>query len=186
MIPSSVTIGGMGKEELRSALRRHGAQLNAAAETLFEDRRFTTLGRSAIVEIVARSVAELGFVEGATYDGLVARARELGLAECPLELGPHLRMQFPDQPDAADGKPLTHGRAPPGSLTVASPALDDTDATPKGFYLRRVDGVSWLRGYRSWSGHVWSPGDVLVFAKGAVTRREGPADERRARAGRVR
>ena len=93
---------------------------------------------------------------------LVSRALASGLGECPLELGPHLRLQFSDQPEAPD-LPTAH-RAPPGSLTVASRPLDDGDESPQGFYLRRVGGVSWLRGYRSWAGHVWSPGDVLVFS----------------------
>ena len=156
----------MSRSELLAALREHNIQLNQYAEALFDDRRFTTLRRQHVVEIVALSVAELGFGEGATYGQIIARALESGWVECPLELGPHLRMQFPDQPDGADGKPLTHGRAPPGSITVASPPLDDSDETAKGFYLRRVESVLWLRGYRSWSGHIWGPEDVFVFSKG--------------------
>ena len=164
-IPNAVRIGGMSKSELLRALRERNVQFNNAAEALFEDRRFTTLGRQHLIEIAALSVAELGFGEGATYGQLIARALESGLIECPLEIGPHLRLQFLDQPDGADGMPLTHGRAPPGSITVASPPLDDTDETPKGFYLRRVDGALSLRGYWSWSGHIWSPEDVLVFSR---------------------
>ena len=45
------------------------------------------------------------------------------------------------------------------------PPLDDTDETPKGFYLRRIDGVPWLRGYWSWPGHLWSPEDRRLFAR---------------------
>jgi hypothetical protein len=161
----------MGKSELLAALREHDVRLNQAAEALFEDPRFTTLGGRHVVEIAALSVAELGFGEGATYGQLVARALESELVECPLELGPHLRMQFRDQPDSTDGKPLTHGRAPPGSITVASSPLDDRDETAKGFYLRRVDGVSWLRGYWSWPGHLWSPQDVVVFSRRCVAER---------------
>jgi hypothetical protein len=164
-LPIAVSIGGLSKSELLASLRERGVQLNRAAEALFEDPRFTTLGRRQVVEIAAVSVGELGFGEGATYGRLVARALESGLVECPLELGPHLRIQFPNQPDGADGKPMTHGRAPPGSITVASSPLDDSDETPKGFYLRRVDAVAWLRGYWSWPGHVWSPEDVLVFCR---------------------
>jgi len=165
-MPSAVRIGGMSKSELLRALREHNVRFNNAAETLFEDRRFTTFDRQHLIEIAALSVAELGFGEGATYGQLIARALESGLIECPLEIGPHLRLQFMDQLDGADGMPLTHGRAPPGSITVASAPLDDTDDTPKGFYLRRVDGALWLRGYWSWSGHIWSPEDILVFSKG--------------------
>lgn len=165
LLPSTVEIGGMSQSQLLGALRELGVQLNQAAEVLFEDPRFTTLGRRHHVEIAAVSVAGLGFGDGATYERLVARACEAGLLECPLELGAHLRRQFVDQPDSADGRPLTHGRAPPGSITVASSLLDDRDDTPKGFYLRRVEGVLWLRGYRSWRGHVWGPEDVFVFSK---------------------
>jgi hypothetical protein len=146
---SAVSIGGIVRSELLSVLRERNVQLNEAAEALFQDHRFTTLARQHVVEVAALSVAELGFGEGASYWQLVARALELGLTECPLELGPHLRLQFLAQPDGADGTPLTHGRAPPGSITVASSPLDEGDETAKGFYLRRVDAVLWLRGY--WS-----------------------------------
>jgi hypothetical protein len=168
LIPSAVSIGGIDRSELLSVLRERNVQLNEAAETLFRDHRFTTLARRHVVEITALSVADLGFGEGATYGQVIARALELGLTECPLELGPHLRIQFLDQPDGADGMPLTHGRAPPGSITVASPPLDDGDETAKGFYLRRVDAVLWLRGYWSWSGHIWSPEDVFMFSRGTA------------------
>ena len=164
-IPGAVRVGGVAKPELLNALRTHKVQLNQAAEALFEDLRLTTFDQHRLIEIVPLSVADLGFGDGATYAQLTARARDSGLVECPLELGPHLRVQFLDQPEGAAGAPSTHGRAPAASITVASSPLDERDETPKGFYLRRVDGVLCLRGYWSWAGHVWGPGDVLVFAR---------------------
>jgi hypothetical protein len=122
--------------------------------------------QSKVIQIVVLSVADLGFEEGATYEQLTARALESGLVESPLELGPHLRVQFPNQAESSVGSAATQHRAPPGSITVASPPLDNSDQTPKGFYLRRIDGVLWLRGYWSWPGHIWSPEDVLVFSRG--------------------
>src|SRR5512141_2090968 len=89
LTPSAVKIGGIGRPELLAVLREQNVQLNEAAEALFQDDRFTTLARQRVVEIAALSVAELGFGEGATYGQLIARALELGLTECPLELGPH-------------------------------------------------------------------------------------------------
>ena len=157
-------MGGVEKQELLQRLRARGVQLNRAADRLFEDGRFVLLGQSRLVEIAAVSVAELGFPQGATYGQLTARALESGMVECPLELGPHLRLQFLDQPEGSVGQPATRHRAPSGAITVASPALDDREDTPKGFYLRRIDGALWLRGYWSWSGHVWTPEDLLVFA----------------------
>jgi len=165
-LPNTVRIGGVGKRDLLQALGAHNVQLNRAADMLFEDPRFVPLGHNQVIEIATLSVAELGFgAEGATYGQLTARALESRLAECPLELGPHLRMQFLDQPEGAAGLPATRGRVPPGAITVASLPLDERDETPKGFYLRRIDGVLWLRGYWSWPGHIWNPEDVLIFAR---------------------
>lgn len=166
LVPNALRIGGMDKSDLVRALRERNVQLNQAAEALFEDDRFTTRIRSAVIEIACRSVADLGFGRGATYDQLIARALRSGLVECPLELGPHLRLQLPGQPEGSEGSPATAHRAPPGSITVASPPLDDRDETPKGFYLQRIDGVLWLRGYWSSPDHVWRPEDLLVFARG--------------------
>jgi hypothetical protein len=185
-MPNSVSIGGMSKPALLARLREHSVQLNDAAEALFEDRRFTTVGRQRVVEIAVLSVAEFGFDEGATYGEIVAAALESGWIECPLELGPHLRMQFLDQPDGAEGTPFTGGRAPPGSIVVASSPLDDSDEVPKGFYLRCVDNVLWLRGYWSSPRHILSPGDVLVFSKGSTAQQAAAAEVRRARGGQVR
>lgn len=154
----------MDKAALAEALRAHGVQLNKAAQALFDDPRFALLRESKDIDVAFASVAALGFEEGATYDQLTARALTSGLVECPLELGPHLRLQFLDQPEGFVGVPATQHRAPPGSISVASRPLDDRDETPKGFYLRRIDGVLWLRGYWSWPGHIWSPEDVLVFS----------------------
>jgi hypothetical protein len=111
MMPKAVRVGGMSKSSLLRALREHGVETNGSADALFEDSRFTTLDQRQLVEIAALSVAVLGFGEGATYGHLVARAVESGLIECPLETGPHLRLQYLSQPDCADGLPLTRGRA---------------------------------------------------------------------------
>jgi hypothetical protein len=167
LLPTSVHIGAMDKRELLRTLRERGVQFNRSAEVLFEDPRFTTLSERKTIEIAAVCVGALGFEGGATYEQLTARALQSGLLECPLELGPRLRLPFLHQPESPPGFPVTRklGSAPPNSVTVASIPLDDRDETPKGFYLRKVDGVLWLRGYRSWPGHVWSPDDTFVFSR---------------------
>jgi hypothetical protein len=167
LLPRSVRVGGMDKRELVRRLRERGVQFNQAAEALFEDERFATLGECQVIEIESVSVCALGFQAGATYEQLTARAFDLGLVECPLELGPQLRLHFVNQPEGPADYPVTRkeGRAPPGSIAVASTPLDDCEETPKGFYLRRVEGVDWLRAYWSWPGHILSPEDVLVFSR---------------------
>ena len=156
----------MTKSELLSQLESARVRLNEAAQVLFADDRFTTSPASSLVEIVELSVANLGFGSGgATFDQIVAQATAVGLSLCPLELGPHFRLQYADQPEGSLGKPASQHRAPPGSITVASGLLANDDDTPKGLYLRRIEGVLWLRGYRSWPGHVWSPDDVFAFSR---------------------
>lgn len=158
-------IGGVPKVELLSRLQGAGVLLNDAAQALFADARFTTSSVSSLVETIQVSVAALGFPDGATFAMVVKRAATNGLLLCPLELGPHLRLQFTDQPEGSLGQLASKHCAPPGSLTLASAAVSEDDETPKGFYLRRIEGDLWLRGYQSWPGHNWSPQDVFVFVR---------------------
>jgi hypothetical protein len=51
------------------------------------------------VDLVVVSIAELGFKNGAYPKQIYARAKELGLQPCPAEVGPQLRLQYPEQPN---------------------------------------------------------------------------------------
>jgi hypothetical protein len=145
-MPATLRIGGGSKPELRQALHQHHVGLNKAADTLFDDPRFTTPGRWTEIQIAAVSLSDLGFMNGATYNQVIARAHDVGLAECPLDTAPHLRIAFRNQPEGSIETAPTPHQAPPGSITVASAPLDDRDETPKGFYLRCVEGavVAWV------------------------------------------
>ena len=160
-----VSYGGMPKEALLQRLRDSGVELNELAHALFADARFTTSLVPTEVQVAEVSPASLGFHAGASFEQLIEGAAAAGLGLCPLELGPHLRLALLDQLEGAAGRQPTQGCAPHGSITVASRPLDADEEVPKGFYLRRIEGTLWLRGYRSWSGHLWSPGDVLAFIK---------------------
>jgi len=160
-----VHVGDATKAELLSRLQTAGVQLNPFAQALFANPRFVTALTPSSLPTVEISVGDLDLPEGGTYDLVFQRALSLGLSPCPLEVGPCLRLQLLDQSDDPLGQPSSHGRAPPGSITVASQPISDNDDEPRGFYLRRVGGVLWLRGYRSWSGHILSPEDRLVFCQ---------------------
>lgn len=158
-----IRIGGASKSTVMSQLQLAGVQLNDAARALFVDDRFTTSTVSSLVEIAELSVGSFGHRNGTTYEQIVEDAAVVGLSLCPLELGPHFRLQYTDQPEGFIGQPASRHRAPPGSVTVASAPVAEDEDTPKGFYLRRIEGALWLRGYRSWPGHVYSPEDRFVF-----------------------
>lgn len=159
-----IRIGGETKAELVDRLAAAKVRVNAAADLLFADDRFKTLQHPTNVEFVQVSVADIGFPRGGTIAQVIEAAATLGLTVCPLELAPHLRLTLLDQEEGAMGFSPTQHRAPPGSITVVSAPLSEDSDTPKGFYLRRITGDLWLRGYTSWPGHVWAPEDVLIFA----------------------
>ncbi len=165
----------MAKSELLAELRRSGIQINAAGLLLFDHPGFTTATAVSTISTIECSVGDLGFTNGATIEEIHRRGAGLGLSLCPLELGPHLRLQFLEQPEGASGHPPSSHRAPPGAVTIASACLTDDDDTPKGFYLRNIHGTLWLRGYRSGPGHTWSSADRFVFCDSANISRNGNA-----------
>ena len=159
--PLLLHVGELTRSDLKRALALAGVRLNAHAETLLEDAVFERT-EAETVEIVQRTVGELGLTRGAALPRILATAREHGLLPCPLVAGPYLRLAMSDQTTAPDSV-LSNGRAPTGSVTIASEPLRVDDDYPKGFYLRVVDGQPWLRGYRCGDDHLWSPDDRFAF-----------------------
>jgi hypothetical protein len=171
MTPHLVHVGGVAKSALLAQLERAQVQMNEHAKALFAHSAFVTSQASSSIDVIELSVSDLGFSCPTTIASIHARAIELGHALCPLELGPYLRLQYLDQPEGSIGQLPSHGRAPPGSITVASAPISDDYAVPKGFYLRVIEDVLWLRGYRSDAEHAWAPEHRFVFqlAANAVT-----------------
>lgn len=161
--PGQVTTKGLGKDELRRRLAAAGVRLNPLGETLFAEPHFVPDDQPGSFRIRCITPGDLGLGSGATYGEIVARAALEGLAVCPLELAIHLRLAWPDQPEADGAYPVSQGEAPTGSLTVASEWLKGGEHGPRGFYLRRIGGEPWLRGYRAGEDHVWDAGDRFVF-----------------------
>src|SRR5262249_27729122 len=137
-VTRTVTVGGLTKSELLQELQRNAISMNESAERLFASDHFTTSEMRYSLMTVELTIRDLGFARGATIAEIYARAAALGLGLCPLELGPHLRLQYLDQPEGYWGKPLRRHQAPSGSITIASEKLIQDDDFPKGFYLRRI------------------------------------------------
>lgn len=161
----AITIGGLTKAELLEQLRRNAISLNESADILFANEYFTTAAARRSCTTVELVVGDLGFPQGATTDALYMRAAALGLCLCPLELGPHFRLQYLDQPEGYWGHPIRQHQAPSGSITISSEALSQDEEFPKGFYIRRIKGELWLRGYRAGSSHVWEADDRMLFCQ---------------------
>jgi len=165
IITRIVEVGGLTKSQLIQKLQQYSILINEYGEKMFTDKKFTTSDTKYSLKTVELSVMDLGFPDGATTAQLFKRARELGLGLGPLELGPHLRLEYLDQPEGYSENASQQNKAPSGSITIASEILTKEDDFPQGFYLRRINGVSWLRGYIADQLHVWKPEDNFIFVK---------------------
>lgn len=150
---------------VRADLAAAGVRLNAYAEALLDRPEFgTEAPEPQTVEVVLQSVSELGLTDGGTLPEVFAAAASAGLRLCPLTTGPALRLALLDQESAPDSV-LSTGRAPTGSIHVASAPVSEDHEVPKGFYLRVIDGVPWLRGYRCDDVHRNAPDVVFAFRR---------------------
>ena len=159
----TVSIGGLSKTALLDRMRVAGIKVNAVGLELFGDESFRTQQVPSIIKVVQTTVGELGLPHGGELAKIIDAAEAQGLALCPLELGPHLRLALPDQEEGAVGFEATEHKAPPRSITVVSHRPREDEDEYRGFYLRRIEGTLWLRGYKSWSGHIWHAQDMLAF-----------------------
>lgn len=160
-----VEVGGLTKPQIIQQLQMHSIMMNASGEQLFSDDRFKTSENRYSLQTVELTVSDLGFPVGATLPEIYNRASDVGLTLCPLELGPHLRLVYLNQPEGSLGANERRHQAPHGSITIASEQFTKDDSFPRGFYLRRINGVLWLRGYHASDSHVWNPDDHLIFCQ---------------------
>ena len=159
----TIWIGGLTRAQLCEELAKRAIELNEYARQLLDSGVLATSQARRQVEVAIVAVGDLGLDDGGTIVDVAERAADVGLTLCPLELGPHFRLQFLDQPEAdLSGGERPH-RAPTGSITIASEPLIDEDGDCRGFYLRRVAGMLWLRGYVSGPEHLWQPDDRFAF-----------------------
>ncbi|MDG5788438.1 helicase [Evansella sp. AB-P1] len=164
-VTRTLEVGGLTKSQLIQIMQQQSISMNEYAKKLLSDDIFTTSDAKYSLQIVELTVEDLGFSDGATLPQIFKRANELGLELCPLELGPHLRLKYLDQPEGYLGNPSNQNQAPYGSITVASEIICKDDDFPKGFYLRKIGGVLWLRGYNADHLHVWNSSDHFIFCQ---------------------
>ncbi|MFC7455643.1 hypothetical protein ACFQS2_00420 [Brachybacterium sp. GCM10030267] len=161
----TLDVGTLSRTDLKEALAHRNVGLNEHAQTLLAHGVFREPVAQS-VHVTSVAVSDLGFRGGARLDQIHAAAQERGLALCPPDTGPYLRLVLTEQESAPDTVMLA-GRAPTGAITVASWPLHEDDDYPKGFYLRVVDGRPWLRGYRCDSEYLWSAEDVFAVQRPA-------------------
>ncbi len=76
----------------------NGFRTSDSSKDIFGKPSFVTSDIETLVDLVLISSSDIGLKNGATRKNFYNRVYELGLELCPPELGPQLRLQYPDQP----------------------------------------------------------------------------------------
>lgn len=138
-------------DDFRKEVVKAGMKISDWANDILGNA-FTVAGSVTEVELVACSVAELGFKDGATRKDIYVRAQELGLDLCPPEVGPQLRLQYTDQPKGE-------------MLVIAMEPITDSAGLLRLFNVEYVDGGRWLSAYSGYPGSFWGGDDLFVFLR---------------------
>ncbi len=149
-----ILIGGVSKDELAEQVKAAGRELGNYAASMMRHELFTTLAEPEPCILIDLSPADLGFTEEPTTSELLDPARLVKLSEanlddgwvlelCPAEVGPHLAIQYKDQPKGE-------------VLWVAMERIPDSDGYPNVFSVGRYDdGGLWLRDGWAAPGSRW-------------------------------
>lgn len=116
--------------------------------------------QEATMELVVVSVSNLGFPNGATLPDIYRAAEQQGLKLCPAEVGPMLRLHYPEQPIRE-------------SLTIAMKPVHMLDGYSHVFKV--MHGHRWI-GLTAEDGSdtfMWLPSDLFVFQVARASQRRG-------------
>jgi len=137
---------------IRQAIADTGCYISGWANDILGQFAFTAATKETEVELVVVSVAELGFKDEAKYSVICKRAQQLGLALCPAEVGPQLRLQYPDQPKGE-------------WLHVAMEPITDSVSNLSLFIVVHNDDERLLYGDHGRPDCLWGAGDRFVFVR---------------------
>ena len=122
----TITLGTYkGVDAYRRALDSAGIKIGDAADEILGRPAFPYATTNTDVELAVLSVAELGVIESeSSLADIYKRARQAGLELCPAEVGPHLRLDYRNQPlgEALDiaMEPLATYSGDPTILTLVN------------------------------------------------------------------
>lgn len=139
-------------DDFRRALSDGGFRLGDWGNDILGQPAFTVAAEPTEVDVVVLTVADLGFPRGATRTEIYDKALSLGLELCPAEVGPQLRLQYPDQPN---GEWFLIGMEP----------IVDSDGDPMVFYLGHRDDGRWLNASLGRPDDEWSSNSRWAFLR---------------------
>jgi hypothetical protein len=137
--------------DFRRAFEAADCWLAAHANDILDSDAFHVADTETEIKLVAKSVADLGFRGSAAYSAICARARELGLALCPAEVGPQLRLQYRAQP-------------PTHFLHIAMEPILHSSGHFVIFSVDRSLDARYLATRSSAPDHIWFSNTCFVFS----------------------
>jgi hypothetical protein len=137
-------------DELRGALRATGNHISDWANDLLG--KIKVAKQITETNLVIATVAELGFPNGATYQQITDKIKELGYQLCPAEAGPQLRLALTNQPANE-------------TLIMAMEPIRDSLGVLSVFGVGQGGGVPWLFGCFNYPGGFWDSSNRFVFVR---------------------
>lgn len=139
-------------DDFRKALKANGFNISDWANDLLGKPAFTAAAAETEVKLVKATVKELTGKDQAPYWEICQRAEERGWKKCPAEVGPQLRLQYPDQ---------QYGEW----LIIAMEPISASVGDLELFCVEHDDGGRWLYSFYGNADGVWSGGGQFVFCK---------------------
>lgn len=138
-------------EHFCTVLQQRGFFISPLACEVLRQPSFTVAARKTAIHLVAMSSDDLGLYGFVTIKQIRLRALQLGgLGFCSAEVGPQLRLQYPDQPHDEE-------------LFVVMDEIADSRGNGRSFILACQDGVPGL-GVDEF-GYEISHSTKLIFSK---------------------
>jgi len=138
-------------KSLRKTLEESGgARIGDWASSILNKTKLSKSKQS--LDLVVLTVKELGFPQGAQLKDIYEAAKNQGLDLCPAEVGPQLRVQYPDQPSGE-------------WLVIAMEPIKDSDGVLGLFFVKHFVDDRWLRACNGYPGTHWHADFRFVFVR---------------------
>lgn len=139
-------------DDFRKALKKASMKIGDWGNDILGKPAFTVSDREMELDLVNLSVADLGFKDGATRKDIIAKAIEQGMELCPAEVGPQIRLQYPDQPKGE-------------WFVIAMEPITDSNGSLSVFDVAHDKGGRWLSAGDGDPANFWIAGSRFVFVR---------------------
>jgi len=145
--------------DLSKAFKQRGYKILEWGEAIIGAPNFTVTKVEQQVNLVRVSVEDLGFEQemdvplygdSVSRNEIYDRAISLGLKLCHAEVGPQLRLQYPDQPVGE-------------SLIIAMESIKDLEGTDSMFLVAHDEEGLWLSGSYGDPDGYWKRSKIFIF-----------------------